>query len=146
MAYISPSGDGTTFASWRDYVEEMVLGQLDQECLTRNSGFWYEPNMIGFQARALINYWNIAKKDPRIPPAIQACADTLYSHWQANFVGAWPYGPDQEFTNQNLTSAATTTGVYCTAARTTSRFLCLRGFTNIQGSTSIDKKATRFLA
>jgi hypothetical protein len=82
---------GQTSAFMRDYAEDHVLGMIDQICLSQNAEYW-ENFMTGLQAEALIQYYNLVKKDPRIPPAIACLADYLYTNqWQAVNQGAFPY-------------------------------------------------------
>jgi hypothetical protein len=78
-------------AFMRDYAEDHVLGMIDQICLSKNAQYW-ENFMTGLQAEALIQYYNLASKDPRIPPAIACLADYLYKNqWQAIDAGSFPY-------------------------------------------------------
>ena len=80
-----------TSAFMRDYTADHVLGMLDQLCLSKNAQYW-EFFMVGLQAEALIQYYQLANADPRIPPALACTADWLYTnYWQINDPGAFPY-------------------------------------------------------
>ena len=95
---------GQTSAFMRDYAEEHVLGMIDEICLSRNAQYW-ENFMTGLQAEALIEYYDLVTKDPRIPPAIACLADYLYANqWQAVDAGSFPYDKYQwkmDFSNAN---------------------------------------------
>lgn len=82
---------GQTSAFMRDYAEDHVLGMIDEICLTRNAQYW-ENFMTGLQAEALIQYYDLVTRDPRIPAAIACLADYLYTNqWQAIDAGSFPY-------------------------------------------------------
>jgi hypothetical protein len=98
---------GQTSAFMRDYAEDHVLGMIDQICLSKNAQYW-ENFMTGLQAEALLQYYNLVTKDPRIPPAIACLADYLYTNqWQAINMGSFPYDTFQWKANYNYSNGST---------------------------------------
>ena len=91
----------------REYAKDHVLGMIDQICLSRNAQYW-ENFMAGLQADALIQYYTLIGKDPRIPPALGCLADYLYQNqWQAINAGSFPYDKFQWHVNENYANGAT---------------------------------------
>lgn len=98
---------GQTSAFIRDYAEDHVLGMVDQICLSQNAQYW-ENFMTGLQAEALIQYYNIVNKDPRIPPAIACLGDYLHANqWQAIDAGSFPYDKYQSKADLSYANGST---------------------------------------
>jgi hypothetical protein len=80
-----------TSAFMRDYALDHVLGQIDQLCLSQNAQY-FENFMIGLQAEALTQYYDLVSHDPRIAPALACVANWQYTNmWQASQTGSFPY-------------------------------------------------------
>ena len=48
--------------------------------------------MMGLMAEDLLEYYDVANKDPRIPPAIACLANWMYTnYWQTAQGGTFPY-------------------------------------------------------
>lgn len=98
---------GQTSAFIRDYAEDHVLGMMDQICLSQNAQYW-ENFMVGLQAEALLQYYTLATRDPRIPPALKCVADFLYKNqWQAINAGSFPYDKYQWHMNASYANGST---------------------------------------
>lgn len=98
---------GQTSAFMRDYAEDHVLGMIDQICLSKNAQYW-ENFMTGLQAEALLQYYDLVTRDPRIPPAIACLADYLYTaQWQALDKGAFPYDKFQSHMGGSIANGST---------------------------------------
>jgi hypothetical protein len=90
-----------TTAFWRDYMLDHVLGHVDQICLSQNAQY-FESFMVGLQAEALAQYYDLVNADPRIPPAIKCLADYMYSdvyNTVTSDPGAFPYDKLRMLTN-----------------------------------------------
>jgi hypothetical protein len=98
---------GQSPAFIRDYAKDHILGMIDQICLSQNAQYW-ENFMTGLQADALIQYYTLSGKDPRIPPALSCLADYLYKNqWQALDAGSFPYDKFQWQMKKNYANGST---------------------------------------
>jgi hypothetical protein len=72
---------GQTHRAWGDRLADGLLKHQDQWFTTKNSAdikFF----MVGLNMEALIGWYEL-HPDPRIPPAIQAPLDGIWTHWNA---------------------------------------------------------------
>ncbi|HEY2118828.1 MAG TPA: hypothetical protein VGH37_06540 [Candidatus Acidoferrum sp.] len=89
----SPKLFNNTTSFWRDYTLDHVLGHVDQICLSQNAQY-FESFMVGLEAESLVQYYDLVRPDPRIPPAIKCLADYMYSsvyNTVTSDQGAFPY-------------------------------------------------------
>jgi hypothetical protein len=99
----NPRFNNTT-AFWRDYALDHVLGHVDQICLSQNAQY-FESFMVGLDAEALIQYYDVVGHDPRIPPAIKCLADYMYSsvyNTVTSDPGSFPYDKWRMLTNAGV--------------------------------------------
>jgi hypothetical protein len=94
MAYLNAEKVG---ASRRDRLQPLVnqaLGHLDQWFVSKTASY-VQPFMVGLTMEALIMYYE-AIQDPRIPPAIKAAMDSLWTNaWQGTDAGFWYESSDK---------------------------------------------------
>jgi hypothetical protein len=107
MGVSSPFGSITS-AQFRDFSEDHVLGMIDQIVLSPTvAGYtingYNENFMNGIMAMELIDYYELVAPDPRIPPAIKALADWMWTNqWQTNDSGSFPYDKFQFVTHLSM--------------------------------------------
>jgi len=109
----SQTVDNVNTAFLNAYHLDLVLGHLDQICLSQNPQY-FEYFMAGLEADALITYYEDGNYDPRIPSAIKCLADYIWANgWNTIDTdhGTFPYDYWRFKTDENPSNASASSSV-----------------------------------